>query len=378
MLAVFRRHTVKCKHRSRKKRNCSCPIHVEGTLRGKPLRKSLETRTWDTAQAIVREWEAAGKNDQTVVFTNAKEKFVRELVGRNLHWTTFNKYKLLMRQLEQFAIDKDLKLLRHFDLPTLRDFTATWKDGPLSKSKKIERLRTFFRYCRESGWMEDNPAVLLKRPIIHEKPTLPFSRAEVELMKANASGRLLTFILVLRYSGLRISDAALLRSSALNGDKLFLHMAKTGEPVFVPLPPELVTLLKESETRNGYYFVAGSERMETVTNNWRKRLATLWKRVGIQGGHPHRFRDTFAVELLLAGVDIKTVSILLGHASVKVTEKHYAPWIRERQEKLEQEVRKSWEPQGIIATATQAEPAVPARTDYSPGREQQKKAPTVH
>jgi integrase/recombinase XerD len=38
------------------------------------------------------------------------------------------------------------------------------------------------------------------------------------------------------------------------------------------------------------------------------------------------FRDTFAVELLLAGVPIDQVSLLLGHSSVKVTEKHYAPF----------------------------------------------------
>ena len=37
------------------------------------------------------------------------------------------------------------------------------------------------------------------------------------------------------------------------------------------------------------------------------------------------FRDTFAVELLLAGVPIDQVSLLLGHSSVKVTEKHDAP-----------------------------------------------------
>jgi len=37
-------------------------------------------------------------------------------------------------------------------------------------------------------------------------------------------------------------------------------------------------------------------------------------------------RDTFAVELLLAGVPIDQVSILLGHASVKTTERHYAPF----------------------------------------------------
>jgi integrase len=53
----------------------------------------------------------------------------------------------------------------------------------------------------------------------------------------------------------------------------------------------------------------------------------------------HRFRDTFAVELLLKGVPIEQVSVLLGHSSLKVTEKHYAPWVKARQEQLEQSVR---------------------------------------
>ncbi len=37
------------------------------------------------------------------------------------------------------------------------------------------------------------------------------------------------------------------------------------------------------------------------------------------------------------------VSALLGHSSIKVTEKHYSPWVRARQEQLEADVRRSWE-----------------------------------
>ena len=60
-------------------------------------------------------------------------------------------------------------------------------------------------------------------------------------------------------------------------------------------------------------------------------------------GHAHRFRDTFSVELLLAGVPIERVAILLGHQSVRITEKHYAPWVRARQEQLEADVRRTWQ-----------------------------------
>jgi integrase/recombinase XerD len=59
-------------------------------------------------------------------------------------------------------------------------------------------------------------------------------------------------------------------------------------------------------------------------------------------GTVHRFRDTFAVELLLKGVPIEQVSVVLGHSSLKVTEKHYSPWVKARQEQLEAAVRKAW------------------------------------
>jgi integrase len=71
------------------------------------------------------------------------------------------------------------------------------------------------------------------------------------------------------------------------------------------------------------------------------------KQLDAKGGkfaesHAHRFRDTFAVELLLVGVTLERVSILLGHTSVKITEKHYAPWVRERQEQAEADVKRTW------------------------------------
>jgi integrase len=55
------------------------------------------------------------------------------------------------------------------------------------------------------------------------------------------------------------------------------------------------------------------------------------------------FRDTFAVELLLAGVSLDQVSLLLGHSSIKITEKHYAPFVKARQQQLEISARMAWD-----------------------------------
>ena len=79
-----------------------------------------------------------------------------------------------------------------------------------------------------------------------------------------------------------------------------------------------------------------------LVGDWQRTLRRLFEQTRIVRRHAHRFRDTFAVELLLASVPMERVSMLLGHQSTRVTEKHYAPWVRARQEQLEADVRRTW------------------------------------
>jgi integrase len=83
---------------------------------------------------------------------------------------------------------------------------------------------------------------------------------------------------------------------------------------------------------------------------------------GVPDAHAHRLRDTFATELLLRGVPLERVGALLGHRSVNVTEKHYAPWVSARQEQLEGDVRRTWETDLLIATETKGTPEVHGKT----------------
>src|SRR5437763_16223369 len=61
MLTLFRRHVSSCPHSSRHYRRCSCPIHVEGTLNGELVRRSLDLASWEAAATKIRAWEATGK-----------------------------------------------------------------------------------------------------------------------------------------------------------------------------------------------------------------------------------------------------------------------------------------------------------------------------
>jgi integrase len=106
------------------------------------------------------------------------------------------------------------------------------------------------------------------------------------------------------------------------------------------LPPQ--TLEKMSKVSLQYFFWSGAGKLESCSKHWQARLSSLFKLASIQNGHAHRLRDTFAVELLLAGVPLERLSILLGHQSVRITEKHYAPWAQERQDQLEADLRKAW------------------------------------
>lgn len=57
---------------------------------------------------------------------------------------------------------------------------------------------------------------------------------------------------------------------------------------------------------------------------------------------------TFAVSLLLKDVSLESVSKRLGHTSIEVTERHFAPWIKARHYQLEADVRRTWTTEGAL------------------------------
>lgn len=96
------------------------------------------------------------------------------------------------------------------------------------------------------------------------------------------------------------------------------------------------------------FFWSGNGDPQSVVKGYGRSFRKLFRIADVRNadGTPkpcrsHMFRDTFAVELLLAGVPIDQVSVLLGHHSVKMTEKYYLPWVKARQDQLTVNIRRA-------------------------------------
>ncbi len=147
----------------------------------------------------------------------------------------------------------------------------------------------------------------------------------------------------MRYTGLAIGDTVALERTKIQHDprrgirRGVRSRAKTGVDVSVPIPPDVAEeLLKVANGNPRYVFwQTGNGQLETAVKAWHRDLRALFNAAGMPEGHPHQLRDTAAVEWLKAGIPIEEVSRLLGHSSIKTTQKHYNPWVRGRQDRLD-------------------------------------------
>jgi len=350
MLRLYRRHRRTCGQKSERYRRCACPIYVEGTLCGEHVRKSMDLTSWMAATDLLAKWNESGEVGVVRVevppISEAVEKFITDAKARGVGWETQRKYEnLLRRRFLGWCDHKGYRLLKQVGVQELRDFRATWTDGPNYSAKNLERLRGFFRFCEQAEWVRRNPAAFIKPPKFKLKPTLPFSPEEMKRI-LEACGRfpgnrdrIRAFVLVMRYSGLRIGDTIqLARPQVLKG-RIRLYTAKTGQAVDVPVPDLVQAALARLGDRERYFW--SGLNLRSAVANWSRSLAKVFRLAGVAGGHSHRFRDTAACSWLAGGLSVEEVAVLLGN-SPNVVVKHYAPWVLERQRVLEAKVRASW------------------------------------
>lgn len=328
MLTLFRRHLKTCPHTSRRERRCKCPISVEGTLGGNPIRKALDLTSWEAAESRVRDWIVSGKFERpkrTIV--EAIAAFLSDCRARELRDGTIRLYEQTLAELlAPWCTRIGLTNVRDVTIEHLRDFRQTWTCSAMTSARRIDRMRTFFRFGVDSDWIANNPATRLRAPVVRPNLRMPFTAEEVQAI-FDACDRLVTrgtygrgnrhrvraFIYILRYTGLRISDAIRLDESRVRDGRVFLRTEKTGTAVWVPIPQFVVEELSRVPRVGSFYFQTGFARPKTVRGGWDRTVRTVLKLAGVTHGSSHVFRHTLATDLLAKGVPVETVATILGH-----------------------------------------------------------------
>jgi len=379
-ITIFVRHSANCKYRGDEfYRRCNCRKHFRWFAKGNQHRRTANTRSWSEAEENKRELadQLSGRVVEAVAAAerdigSAVDVFIAEKRVEGLTSDLIKKYTLWLGRLVSFCEGHGVYTLRAIDRELLIAFCANWETlypSSMTRSKLLERYKSFLRFCVEAGWLASVP----KWPKIQTEttPTMPLTMSEYNRLLDAVyavvrspenptmdnqtykfwASRVQGLFQLMRWSGLSIQDALTFRRDGLihHDDKyrVVTQRTKTGTDVSVVIPPLVAEeLLALSNDNTAFFFWSGVGSKKSICSNWGKRfIVPCFEAAGIpRNGHmlAHRLRDTFACELLTAGVGLEDVSKLLGHKSIRTTEKSYAPWVRGRQDRLDELVMQTW------------------------------------
>jgi integrase len=297
----------------------------------------------------MRDWEISGKSSVHTI-KEASDRFIEDLEWRKLSPDTIAKFKILSEDLKAYFGAISITQISPDDVSKFRE---RWKAKPTTIRKKMERLRSFFRFCTDRKWIDHNPAAGLKFPKEKAIPKKPYEKEELEkidwsiplfpikgIYGEENRARIDAFVKVLRWTGLRIRDVVELKRCAIAGEYIILRTSKNGKPVKLVMHEAMKSGLKEVKNPGEYFFWSGLGNPKSCVGDWQRTFRRLSKLSGVHI-HAHRWRHTFATELLSKGVPVSEVAAILGNSS-RIVEKHYSQWIEARQVSLDSAVRSTW------------------------------------
>jgi len=156
-------------------------------------------------------------------------------------------------------------------------------------------------------------------------------------------------ILISMHMGLRIGEICGLQWSDIDFEKQILTVRRTVQRIqlqtgtklltdapktngslrSVPIPEFLINFLKKFRNQDNFYLLSGTEQ-PAEPRTLQRRFKAILKKANLPSLNYHSLRHMFATNCIKAGFDLKTLSEILGHASVETTLKLYVHSSMER------------------------------------------------
>ena len=212
----------------------------------------------------------------------------------------------------------------------------------------VSVLKQAFKLALTLDLIPKDPTVAIKLPQQQEKEIQALTRDEqkrieeycLKQTKNNYIG-----IIICLYTGIRLGELLALTWDDIDFEKKFLFIKKTAYKLkingknqmvidkpktkksnrIIPLPDKLINLLQLTKNKSTSDYI-----LSTKTNNmvdirsYQRTFESILNKCGIKHYNFHCLRPTFATRALELGMDIKTLSEILGHTNVAITLNRYA------------------------------------------------------
>ena len=190
----------------------------------------------------------------------------------------------------------------------------------------VSALRFLYRVTLQKRWSFDDVIPAPKKP--QSLPVVLSPQEVVQFLDAVKPAKHRAILTACYAAGLRISEAIALTVSAIDSERMVLRIAKGKgqKDRYVMLSPKLLAVLRAwwKVQRPRHWLFPGERPEAPITRSAvqlacqrASRRARLGKAIT-----PHILRHTFAVHLLEAGTDLRTIQLLLGHRSLQTTARY--------------------------------------------------------
>jgi integrase len=277
-----------------------------------PLEQMTPTQTVAEVVAAHGAWLAMRRAPGTVVkYTQHLRPFVEWAGARALADITASEIEFEFLGPWSLTVEK----------PTLRN--------------RIAALKSLYDFAERFDLVERNVMRRIEPPPRDDRGVGSWLRRDEDrkLLDAVATPIERVVVYLLRYTGLRVSEACSLRWDDVDLDQARLAVRESKTPSgrrTIPLPPILVPVLRVWRDHRGGAFVLSTRHGTAMKPQFVWRIVKrVGERVEIEGLHPHVLRRTYGSDLINEGLRLEVVSKLLGHSSTTITEKSYAQLLDE-------------------------------------------------